>query len=130
MVGHSVQWLEASSVCWRWSQSTLGRGVSMAGSHTSWRGDTGHTSTHPLVTLLPQHSSGGGGGEPCGTPTTPRTSRDRAGLEAVLGTGMLCHDGAQQPSETIFVLSPLADPEDTVRTCPTCLALLAMTPLL
>lgn len=43
---------------------------------------------------------------------------------------MLCHDGAQQPSETIFVLSPLADPEDTVRTCPTCLALLAMTPLL
>lgn len=81
----------------------------MAGSHTSWRG--GHrTYFHPLVTLLSQRSSGGCGGEPCGTPTTPRTSRDRAGLEAVLGTGRLCHDGAQQPSETLFVLSPLADP--------------------
>lgn len=113
MVGHSILWHEASSVCqaWWWSQSTLDQGVSMAGSHTSWGGEgTGHASTHPLVPLLSQHGSGGCGGEPRGAPTTPRTGRDRAGLVAVLATGRLCHDGAQQPSETLTVLSPLAVP--------------------
>lgn len=77
----------------------------MAGSHTRWRGDTGHVSTQPLVTLLSQHGSGGCRAEPA----TPKTRRDRAGLVAVLGTGRLCHDG-HSSSETLSVLSPPAAP--------------------
>lgn len=65
---------------------------------------------HSHSSLLSQHSSGGCGGEPRGVPTTPRTGRDRAGLVAVLGKGTLCRDGAQQPSETLVVLSPLLFP--------------------
>lgn len=105
-----------------------GRGVSMTGSHTSCRG--GHrTCFHPPTRHSAVAAVVAVGVSPVGHPP----HQGQAGTERVWwhcwGQGGCARMGHKQRHSLSFPLWQF-HPEDTVRTCPCCLALLAMTPLL
>lgn len=97
------------------------------GRKSHWlEGGTQDMLPHTHSSLLSPHSSAGCGAEPCEAPTG--TQRVWWQCWGQGGCALMGHNSPLRRSLSF----PLWQfhPEDAVRTCPTCLALLAMTPLL